>query len=166
MALLRYSILIVLSLTISLSCVNLKQAAKTGAMNTPKLEFNTDESVDAWVAMWNSYDLSMVDKLFITDSTVTYFSSEKEGLIRGIDAVREHHAEFGFVEGGTVQENRLWLEDVQTDIFGKTAVVTGIWFFRRGPEASGEIQRGPVTFVYVQKGNEYRIAHVNFGKYE
>jgi len=165
MVLLRI-IILALIFAVSLSCSNVKQAAKTDAMNTPKLEFNTEESIDAWIAMWNSYDLSLVDKLFLTDSTVTYFSSEKEGLIRGIDAVREHHAGFGFVESGKVQENILWLEDVQTDIFESAAVVTGIWFFRRGPEASGELQRGPVTFVYVQKGNEYRIAHVNFGKYE
>lgn len=165
MVLLRIIILVLLFAVI-LSFSNVNQAAKTNAAKEQKLEFNTEDLIGTWVAMWNSYDLFMVDKLFLTDSTVTYFSSEKEGLIRGIDAVREHHAGFGFVEGGKVQENRLWLEDVQTDIYGSAEVVTGIWFFRRGPEGSDDIQRGPVTFVYVQKVSEYRIAHVNFGNYE
>jgi len=159
MTLFRYSIFLSLLLINILCCSNIRQ-------KEPEPSFDTENLVGAWVAMWNSYDLSMVDKLFLTDSTVTYFSSEKEGLIRGIDSVREHHAGFGFVEGGKVQENKLWLEDVQTDIFGPAVIITGIWFFRRGPETSGEIQRGPVTFLYVQKGSEYRIAHVNFGNYE
>ena len=39
--------------------------------------------VDAWVAIWNSYDLSMVEKLFVNDERVTYFSSEKQAPSRG-----------------------------------------------------------------------------------
>jgi hypothetical protein len=112
--------------------------------------------------MWNSYDLSQVNELFLTDSNLTYFSSEREGVIKGIQAVREHHRGFGFVEGGKVQENELWVEDLHTSDLGSFAIVTGIWFFRR---ASGEIQRGPVTFVYVQKGDDYLLAHLNFANY-
>jgi hypothetical protein len=125
-------------------------------------EFASGHWVDAWVSLWNSYDLTQVDKLFLKSSQLTYFSSEKEGIIRGIEAVREHHRGFGFVDGGKTQENKLWVEDVQTDVFGKTAVVTGIWFFQR---SSGEIQRGPLTIVYVQAGVEYRIAHMHFANY-
>ena len=125
-------------------------------------EFDTGRWMEAWVAMWNSYDLNLVDKLFLESSQLTYFSSEKEGVIRGIEAVREHHQGFGFVVGGKTQENKLWVEDIQTDVFGKTAVVTGIWFFQR---SSGEIQRGPVTIVYTQVENEYRIAHMHFANY-
>ncbi len=82
--------------------------------------FQTDEVVGQWVSMWNTYDLSLVDSLFLTDNRLTYFSSEKEGLIRGIEAVREHHVGFGFVEGGKEQENTLWLDDLQTQSFGET----------------------------------------------
>ena len=127
-------------------------------------DFAAGDYLDAWVAMWNSYDLDQVDKLFLSSSQLTYFSSEKEGVIRGMEAVREHHQDFGFVAGGKTQENKLWVDDVQTDVFGKNTVVTGIWFFER---SSGEIQRGPVTIVYtyVQTEDEYRIAHMHFANY-
>jgi len=32
--------------------------------------------VDEWVAVWNSYDLDQVPKLFLDDERVTYFSFE------------------------------------------------------------------------------------------
>ena len=124
--------------------------------------FLTEQIVGAWVEMWNSYDLGQVDALFLTDDNLTYFSSEKEGVIKGIQAVREHHRGFGFVEGGKVSENKLWVEDLHTADFGTAVVVTGIWFFRR---SSGQVQRGPVTFVYVKTGEEYRLAHLNFANY-
>ena len=54
-----------------------------------KKEFNTQELVDSWASVWNSNDLSLVERLFLTDSYVTYFSTEKEGLIRGINAIRK-----------------------------------------------------------------------------
>jgi hypothetical protein len=148
-------------------CVSLLASLQLGCRNEkPLINFDPEEAVSTWVSMWNSYDLSLVDELFLTDPTVTYFSSEKEGLIRGIDALRKHHAGFGFVRGGKVQENKLWVEDLHTTTFGSTAVVTGVWYFRRGAENSGTIQRGPVTFVYVQKADEWRIAHVHFAEYE
>ncbi len=124
--------------------------------------FSTEQMIGAWVDMWNSYDLTQVDKLFLTDAKLTYFSSEKEGVITGIEAVREHHKGFGFVEGGKPSENKLWVEDTRTDDFGSAVVVTGIWYFRR---SSGQILRGPVTFVYVQEGDEYRLAHLHFANY-
>jgi ketosteroid isomerase-like protein len=128
--------------------------------------FDAQEQVNAWVSMWNDYNLSMVDKLFLTDDRITYFSSEKEGLIKGIEAVREHHTGFGFIEGGKIQDNKLWVEDLQANVYGSTAVATGIWYFRRGPEDSKDISRGPVTFVYVQEDGEYRLAHLHFSEYE
>ena len=124
--------------------------------------FEVEQIVGEWVAMWNSYDLSQIDKLFLTDEDLTYFSSEKEGAIRGIEAVREHHRGFGFVEGGKVQENELWVEDLDATDFGSAVVVTGIWYFRG---SSSRVQRGPVTFVYVRKGEDYRLAHLNFANY-
>lgn len=129
------------------------------------MEFNTEEVVSAWVSMWNTYDLSLVDQLFLADARVTYFSSEKEGLIKGIEALREHHQGFGFVEGGKVQPNKLWVESLHTMVYGPVAIVNGVWFFRRGSDDSGEPQRGPVTIVYVQIGDEYRIAHMHFAHY-
>jgi len=119
--------------------------------------------VDDWVTIWNSYDLSMVEKLFLNDERVTYFSSEKQGAVKGIDALIEHHREFGFVEGGKDQPNSLWLEDTDIEAFEGSAVVTAIWCFKRGDSAN--IHRGPVTLVYVNTIEGYRIAHANFSNY-
>jgi len=127
-----------------------------------KKRFNRDV-VDAWVSMWNSYDLSMVDKLFLNDSRVSYFSSEKQGLIKGIEALRRHHEGFGFVRGGKDQPNKLWIEDVEIEIFNQAVVVAATWCFKRG--GSDMAQRGPVTLFYVQIGDEWRIAHANFSNY-
>jgi ketosteroid isomerase-like protein len=121
--------------------------------------------IDAWVEMWNTYDLDRVEKLFLTDARVTYFSSEKEGLIRGIDALVSHHEGFGFVRGGKEQPNRLWLEDLIQEGFASTVVVAGIWYFGRGPEGEAPPQRGPVTFVCVRDDAEWRLAHVHFATY-
>lgn len=63
--------------------------------------------VDRWGKMWNTYDLSQVDVLFVNDDRLTYFSSECEGTLQGIDAVREHHRNFGFVDGGKASESKL-----------------------------------------------------------
>jgi ketosteroid isomerase-like protein len=119
--------------------------------------------IEAWVSMWNTYDLSMVDALFLKDRTVTYFSSEKEGIVKGISALRKHHEGFGFVKGGKVQPNRLWLEDIDIEQHGPTAIVTAVWCFKRAD--SETVMRGPVTFVYVLSGKEYRIAHAHFSNY-
>ena len=59
-----------------------------------------DAQLERWVEMWNSYDLDEVKELFLDDTRLTYFSSEKEGVIRGMEAVLEHHRGFGFVPGG------------------------------------------------------------------
>ena len=111
---------------------------------------DVQELLDSWVAMWNAYDLAMVNNLFLQDSRVSYFSSEKEGLIQGIDAVREHHVGFGFVDGGKSQKNELWVEGVQVSNFGIAAVVAGIWYFQRASDDPGSIQKGPFTFVCVR----------------
>ena len=128
------------------------------------MDFQVDDYLERWVAMWNSYDLSEVDQLFVTDSRVTYLSSEKEGVIVGFDAVREHHAGFGFVEGGKEQGNKLWVDGVRTSVFEASAVVGGIWYFQRTGE-SEKVQRGPFTLVYVKIGDEIRIAHAHFANY-
>jgi ketosteroid isomerase-like protein len=118
-------------------------------------------ALDAWVDAWYSYDLNEVDRLFVADANVTYFSSERDGLIKGIDALREHHRGFGFRPGGAATGARLWLEDVAVRWEGDTAVVLAQWLFARAG-AEGAPQRGPVTFVFVPRDGRYRILHAHF----
>ncbi|MDP2957814.1 MAG: nuclear transport factor 2 family protein [Longimicrobiales bacterium] len=117
--------------------------------------------LDAWVAVWNSFDLDGVDRLFVADASVTYFSSERNGLIQGIEALREHHHGFGFRPGGAAAGSRLWLEDVEVRWEGETAVVLAQWLFARAG-SEGPPQKGPVTFVFVARDGEYRILHAHF----
>ncbi|HEX9754374.1 MAG TPA: hypothetical protein VGA42_01635 [Gemmatimonadales bacterium] len=121
-------------------------------------------TLEAWVAMWNRYDLTQVDELFVADSSVTYFSSEREGLIRGIDSLRRHHAGFGFVPGGKTQPNRLRLEEMHITEEGQVVIATAVWYFVRGGEG-GVTQRGPVSFVLVPRAGRHRIVHAQFGNY-
>lgn len=118
--------------------------------------------VDKWVEIWNNYNLDKVRELFLDDARVTYFSSEKQGLIKGIDNLVKHHREFGFVEGGKDNGNKLWLEDVEVEEFGDMVLVKADWIFQR--KGSDKQQRGPVTIAYV-KENGYRIAHAHFSNY-
>jgi ketosteroid isomerase-like protein len=120
-----------------------------------------NKALEAWVAMWNSYDLNEVDRLFVADEAVTYFSSEYPGLVQGIEALREHHRGFGFRPGGAPTGARLWLEDVEMRWDGAAAVVLAQWLFARA-ESDDPPQRGPVTFVFVARGDGYRILHAHF----
>ena len=126
--------------------------------------FDVESHVARWVAMWSSYDLDEVDELFLADARVSYFSSEKEGVIRGIDALREHHRGFGFVPGGRKPDKELWVERVESADFGDTTIVTAIWYFG-DREARDEAQHGPMTMVYVKENDAYRIAHMHFATY-
>ncbi len=118
--------------------------------------------LDDWVNVWNTYDLNHVDGLFLDSSDTTYFSSEKEGVIVGLDAIREHHRGFGFVEGGKDHGNRLWLENTTTTNLGPTAVISSIWFFEK---ATGDVMRGPVTFVCAEREGAWEFVHVHFANY-
>ena len=122
----------------------------------------SEKIVDEWVAIWNNYDLNRVRELFLDNARVSYFSSEKQGLIKGIENLVEHHREFGFVEGGKNTGNKLWLEDVEIEEFGESVVVKADWLFQR--KDSDKKQRGPVTIVYVMT-DRYRIAHAHFSNY-
>jgi ketosteroid isomerase-like protein len=128
----------------------------------PETEFDP-ALIDAWASIWNTYDLSMVERLFLDDERVTYFSSEKRGLISGIEALLRHHEEFGFVRGGKDQPNRLWLEDTQIEAFSDAVIVKADWCFKKG--GSEKVQRGPVTLVYILSGGVYKIAHAHFSNY-
>lgn len=137
--------------------------------------------VARWVEMWNSYDLDQVRELFLDDERLTYFSSEREGVIRGMDALLEHHRGFGFLPGGDERDSRLWVEGLRADLLEEVAVLTGIWYFQPSPEGEMEPeaemepdaetepgtdpQRGPVTFVCVKDGGGWRFTHMNFSEY-
>jgi ketosteroid isomerase-like protein len=144
--------------------ISLAVATTSIASAGPSAE--AERLVASWVALWTSYDLDRVDDLFLQDDRVTYFSSEKEGLIRGIEDVREHHRGFGFVPGGKKAERELWVERVESDDVGDTLVVTAIWYFGHRKKQSAENQRGPMTMVYIRAAGGHRIAHLNFGNYE
>ena len=123
-----------------------------------------EEALDAWVGMWNSYDLSLVSELFMHGPDVSYFSSEREGLISGFDETVAHHEGFGFVAGGEERATRLWLEEVDVTMHENVAVVGAIWYFDRDGTGS-EVQKGPVTFVYAPSEDGPRIVHANFSEY-
>lgn len=121
--------------------------------------------VDRWVASWNSTDLNEVDSLFLDDQRLTYFSSEKEGVIQGMAALRAHHAGFGFVADGKVSPNKLWLDAVREDrLESGTSVFTAIWFFQRATDPTNP-QRGPVTIVVTRSPGGPRIVHMHFANY-
>jgi len=120
------------------------------------------ELIAAWTEMWNSYDLDQVERLFLPDDRLTYLSSERQGVIRGYEAIVAHHQGFGFVAGGKASENRLWLSGLVYAGFDQATVVAGTWHFQRG---SGPEQRGPVTFVCGRQSGAYRFWHLNFGNY-
>lgn len=132
---------ILILLLISTSCL--------GQEKTPRT------LVGAWEKSWNTYDLNEVQRLFVNDSSVTYFSSERAGLIHGIDSLVKHHRAFGFVPGGKSSTNRLWL--TQTRYLNDA--VTATWHFQR---PGSDEQRGPVTFVLKAVPGGYRIAHAHF----
>jgi hypothetical protein len=119
-------------------------------------------TLQEWVDMWNRKDLSFVDRVFLTDGRVSYYSSERPGLIRGIDALREHHRGFGFVPGGKEITSELRLSDVESAAFGPVSIVTATWYFIRGESETETVQRGPVTFVFVREEDHLRIAHAHF----
>lgn len=121
----------------------------SGQEETPR------DLIIAWEKSWNTYDLNEVHRLFVNDTSVTYFSSERPGLIHGIDSLVAHHQRFGFVAGGKVSGNRLWLSDVRY----LPGAVTATWHFQR---ASGNEQKGPVSFVLKKVPQGYRIAHAHF----
>ncbi len=122
-------------------------------------EIQINNLLNKWVEMWNSYDIKILSKVFQTGSELTYLSSERNGLIKGYKAVTEHHRGFGFVEGGKVQSNRLWLEDIYFNIYGSNALVTAVWFFE---QKNLRIQKGPVTFFIRSDGGKLRFSHLHF----
>ena len=119
-----------------------------------------------WQTFWNTYDLDQMDKLFMNNDALTYFSSEREGLIRGFDAMVEHHKGFGFVTGGEKKPAKLWLEDIEADYVGGVAIVAAIWFFDTVRDGKKVTMRGPVSFICAKdSAGKFKLQHVNFSNY-
>ena len=145
-------------------CVAVLVAAT--ACMPPSPTFDAQAETTKWVQLWRTYDLDLVHDLFVTDSTVSYLSSEREGLILGFESVFAHHEGFGFVAGGSPPENELWLEEVHGEQRGDAATVTAVWFFGDRTAPRDSVQRGPVTLVYARIDGSWRIAHAQFANYE
>ncbi|MHA2304292.1 MAG: hypothetical protein ACXACU_02780 [Candidatus Hodarchaeales archaeon] len=123
--------------------------------------------VEDWITFWNTYNLSVIDDLFLVDSNITYFSSEKKKLIKGFEKIKNHHEGFGFVDGGKKTSTELWLEDMDIEKYQNEAIITAVWFFKRDSQ-SNEVQKGPVTIVLTpikEQEGEYRIVHMHFANY-
>jgi hypothetical protein len=120
--------------------------------------------LEGWLEMWREYDLDRLSTVFVNDDALSYFPSDREGVIEGFAAVLEYHRGLGFVPGGFDPENELWLEQVTIADFEDSAVVTGIWNF--GARLARRITgRGPLTIVMARTAAGYRISHVAFGNY-
>jgi imidazolonepropionase-like amidohydrolase len=122
------------------------------------------QALDAWLAVWRRYDLDGVRDVFLDDASLTYFSSDSEGVKQGLEAVLEHHRQLGFVPRGFQPEQELWVEDTLIADFAESAVVTGVWYFgnRVAREGAG---RGPLTMVLERTSNGYKISHLNLANY-
>lgn len=115
-----------------------------------------------WVKMWNTYDLDEIRNLFHPE--ITYFSSERISLLKGIPEIIELHKMFGFVEGGKQSENKLWLDEENFSLTPEGAgIVSGIWIFEKG---TGEVQKGPMSFVCTKQNGDFSIIHMNVGNFK
>lgn len=123
---------------------------------------NFQQLLDRWVAMWNTYDLAEVDHLFLDDARLTYFSSERQGALRGLEAIRKYYRDFGFTTGGKPVRYILGLENLQIDRFGELAIATGLWCYRR---EETPVQRGPATFVMIAGEEGCKLVHLHFATY-
>jgi len=120
--------------------------------------------LDNWVAMWREYDLDRVADLFVVDDALTYFPSDREGVIQGYSAVHAYLAGLGFISGGFEPQNEMWFEQIAVSDFGESAVVSAVWYFgdRLNRRAA---RRGPLTLALARVGDGVRISHANFGNY-
>ena len=144
---------------LAFACPGTARAQESTPLESP------ESLVDAWVEMWNTYDLDQVSRLFLDDPGLTYFSSETQGVIQGMEAVLAHHRGFDFVPGGQAKGTRLWVEELTVSEFGQAAVLTGIWFFASADPSDEPPQRGPVTFVCVRRGGHWQFVHMSFSNY-
>jgi len=143
-----------------------KQAKQTKTQATEKIEITQVEVttvIDKWVNLWATYNLDLLDEIFYQSEDLTYFSSEKEGLIKGYKQILPHHEGFGFVKGGKEPPVDLWLENITIRINGENAMVAATWY---NGDKSGEREstpHGPVTFVLLRdEQGAVKISHAHF----
>jgi hypothetical protein len=135
--------------------------------HNPITENEVNELVDSWLNLWSSYDLNLLDSIFWKDADMTYFSSEKRGLIKGYNEMLPHHEGFGFVAGGKQPEKELWLEDIDVTLQPEFAVVGAVWYFGDRTMPKDSVQNGPVSFVILRNNvGAVKIAHTHFANYE
>jgi hypothetical protein len=119
-----------------------------------------------WLDLWATYDLDRLPDVFWRDPGLTYFSSERRGLLRGYEALIPHHAGFGFVAGGAPPRQSLWLDEVNIVLHPGAAVVDAVWYFGDPAAPRATAQQGPVTFVLIRDAaGRPRIAHTHFANY-
>ncbi len=122
--------------------------------------------INKQLELWKTYDLNMLDDIFLQTEDLTYFSSEKEGLMIGYQHLKPHHSGFGFVEGGKQPEKSLWLEEIETKIYGETAMVAALWYFGDKNIVKDSVANGPVTFILINdKQDNVKIVHTHFANY-
>lgn len=136
-------------------------------MNKELTQTQVESVINKWLKMWETNDLTMLSDIFLQSEHLTYFSSEKVGLIIGYDKMRPHHEGFGFVDGGKKAEKDLWLEELDYRFYDDMALVAGIWYFGDKSAEKDSVQRGPVTFVIMQdEQGKMKIVHTHFGNYK
>ncbi len=119
--------------------------------------------IDKWLNLWATYDSDLLGEIFYQSDNLTYFSSEKEGLIKGYQQMLPHHEGFGFVKGGKEPPVGLWLESIETRINGETAIVAATWFNGDKAADRDSLQHGPVTFVLLRdEQGAVKISHAHF----
>lgn len=137
-----------------------------GVQNNQLSEHEVETLMQQWLELWRSYDSDNLGEIFWDSPALTYFSSEKRGLIKGFDKLKPHHEGFGFVSGGKKPSKTLWLDEVNITLHKSTAVVDAIWLFGEKQMPKDSVQQGPCTFVIIRdEGGQAKIAHVHFGNY-
>ena len=81
-----------------------------------------------------------------------------------IEVVKAVHGYIPLLKGGKEIRSKLWLEEIDVEDLGDSAIVGAIWFFKRSNTENP--QTGPVTIVYERTTDGWRIAHANFGNYK
>jgi len=133
---------------------------------TTLTEIESNAVIGKWLNLWETYDVNKLGDVFLESDKLTYFSSEKRGLIKGYDKMKPHHIGFGFVEGGKKPAKSLWLENIETRVYDGSTMVGGVWYFGDKSLPKDSISNGPVTFIIVKdKQGLAKIIHTHFANY-
>jgi hypothetical protein len=163
----KHLLILGLSFTIFTACEKNVKQEKQLKTTSIKREIITQPEVtaviDKWLNLWATYNSDLLDEIFYQSENLTYFSSEKVGLIKGYEKMLPHHEGFGFVNGGKEPPVGLWLENIETRINGETAIVAATWFNGDKTAARDSLQHGPVTFVLLRDvQGAVKISHAHF----